>query len=145
MIKMFNKKQDIKEKPNYKKMLNENIKKMQDYYESRDVFVDVLKNLYEVQNKIHSYEYPSPFRGTFTRPNFDVELMSIIIDMMYIAKKYNWNISDKSLYNVSDTMLNNLVEKDRKFTMVNDLRESLMEYISSDECSKNSEDEYIWK
>lgn len=138
---MFNKKQDIKEKPNYKKMLNENIKKMQDYYESRDVFVDVLKNLYEVQNKIHSYEYPSPFRGTFTRPNFDVELMSIIIDMMYIAKKYNWNISDKSLYNVSDTMLNNLVEKDRKFTMVNDLRESLMEYISSDECSKNSEDE----
>lgn len=141
MIKMFNKKQDIKEKPNYKKMLNENIKKMQDYYESRDVFVDVLKNLYEVQNKIHSYEYPSPFRGTFTRPNFDVELMSIIIDMMYIAKKYNWNISDKSLYNVSDTMLNNLVEKDRKFTMVNDLRESLMEYISSDECSKNSEDE----
>lgn len=141
MIKMFNKKQDIKEKPNYKKMLNENIKKMQDYYESRDVFVDVLKNLYEVQNKIHSYEYPSPFRGTFTRPNFDVELMSIIIDVMYIAKKYNWNISDKSLYNVSDTMLNNLVEKDRKFTMVNDLRESLMEYISSDECSKNSEDE----
>lgn len=141
MMKMFNKKQDIKEKPNYKKMLNENIKKMQDYYESRDVFVDVLKNLYEVQNKIHSYEYPSPFRGTFTRPNFDVELMSIIIDMMYIAKKYNWNISDKSLYNVSDTMLNNLVEKDRKFTMVNDLRESLMEYISSDECSKNSEDE----
>ena len=141
MMKMFNKKQDIKEKPNYKKMLNENIKKMQDYYESRDVFVDVLKNLYEVQNKIHSYEYPSPFRGTFTRPNFDVELMSIIIDMMYIAKKYNWDISDKSLYNVSDTMLNNLVEKDRKFTMVNDLRESLMEYISSDECDKNREDE----
>lgn len=141
MIKMFNKKQDIKEKPNYKKMLNENIKKMQDYYESRDVFVDVLKNLYEVQNKIHSYEYPSPFRGTFTRPNFDVELMSIIIDMMYIAKKYNWGISDKSLYKVSDKMLNNLLEKDRKFTMVNDLRESLMEYISSDECSENSEDE----
>lgn len=141
MIKMFNKKQDIKEKPNYKKMLNENIKKMQDYYGSRDVFVDVLKNLYEVQNKIHSYEYPSPFRGTFTRPNFDVELMSIIIDMMYIAKKYNWDISDKSLYNVSDTMLDNLVEKDRKFAMVNDLRESLMEYISSDECDKNREDE----
>lgn len=141
MIKMFNKKQDIKEKQNYKKMLNENIKKMQDYYESRDVFVDVLKNLYEVQNKIHSYEYPSPFRDTFTRPNFDVELMSIIIDMMYIAKKYNWNISDKSLYNVSDTMLDNLVEKDRKFAMVNDLRESLMEYISSDECDKNREDE----
>lgn len=141
MMKMFNKKQDIKEKSNYKKMLNENIKKMQDYYGSRDVFVDVLKNLYEVQNKIHSYEYPSPFHGTFTRPNFDVELMSIIIDMMYIAKKYNWNISDKSLYNVSDTMLNNLVEKDRKFAMVNDLRESLMEYISSDECDKNREDE----
>lgn len=141
MIKMFNKKQDIKEKPNYKKMLNENIKKMQDYYESRDVFVDVLKNLYEVQNKIHSYEYPSPFRGTFTRPNFDVELMSIIIDMMYIAKKYNWEISDKSLYKVSDKMLDNLLEKDRKFAMVNDLRESLMEYISSDECDKNREDE----
>lgn len=141
MIKMFNKKQDIKEKPNYKKMLNENIKNMQDYYESRDVFVDVLKNLYEVQNKIHSYEYPSPFRGTFTRPNFDVELMSIIIDMMYIAKKYNWEISDKSLYKVSDKMFNNLLEKDRKFAMVNDLRESLMEYISSDECDKNREDE----
>lgn len=141
MIKMFNKKQDIKEKPNYKKMLNENIKKMKDYYESRDVFVDVLKNLYEVQNKIHSYEYPSPFSGTFTRPNFDVELMSIIIDMMYIAKKYNWEISDKSLYKVSDKMLDNLLEKDRKFAMVNDLRESLMEYISSDECDKNGEDE----